>query len=266
MSAKEFEALFNNLNTVFIDLHSKIDVIINKYEDLEKQLKRHKKSTFKCRKCFKKFENLKELQKHKNEDCSCKGNFKCDVCDKSFKSESQLNLHIKKHGKFECEECDREYKIEGLLEKHVEVVHGSMKIFCHYLNNDRDCPFEDQCIFAHEDSPECKFGTECERMMCMFQHEERDISDNEEENENEDESDEEIGDEEIGDVKKDEKDLVKITDLEPSLKKVEEAMNKVNILLQTKKILLKCDICDFEAKNANGLTNHKRAKHNDNSK
>ena len=77
----------------------------------------------------------------------------------------------------------------------------------------------------------------------MFQHEERDISDNEDENENEDESDEEIGD-----VEKDEKDLVKITDLEPSLKKVEEAMNKVNILLQKQNFLLKCDICDFEAK------------------
>jgi hypothetical protein len=136
-----------------------------------------------------------------------------------------------------------------------------MKIFCHYINNDKDCPYDDQCIFSHEESPECKFGSECERIMCMFQHEERDVSDDEDDDASEDESVEENGDD-----TEDKSELIKITDLEPSLKKVEEAMTKVNILLQKQSSLLKCDLCEFEARNANGLTMHKKAKHTDNSK
>ena len=64
---------------------------------------------------------------------------------------------------------------------------------------------------------ECKFGKECERIMRMSQHDERDVSDDEE---REDESDEENYDE-----KRNEEDSMKSTDLAPSLKKVEEAMS-----------------------------------------
>ena len=90
-----------------------------------------------------------------------------------------------------------------------------MKIFCHYFNNNYECPYDDQCIFAHDESPVCKFGKECERLMCMFKHNgRRDVSDDEDEvDEN---SEDESGDENEGD----ENNLIKITDLEPSLKKV----------------------------------------------
>lgn len=30
---------------------------------------------------------------------------------------------------------------------------------------------EDQCIYAHEESPDSMFGKGCDRIMCMFQHE-----------------------------------------------------------------------------------------------
>ena len=43
--------------------------------------------------------------------------------------------------------------------------------------------------------------------------------------------------------------LDSITDLEPSLKKVEEAMTEVS------------EFCECEARNANGLIMHKKAKH-----
>ena len=65
MSAKDIDPLFSNLNTALIDLQCKKDDIISRYEDLERQLGRQKKSSFTCRKCAKKFGNLKELQKHK---------------------------------------------------------------------------------------------------------------------------------------------------------------------------------------------------------
>ena len=123
-----------------------------------------------------------------------------------------------------------EYNYEGLLEKHVEAVHGSMTIFCHYYNNEKECPFEDQCIFAHKDSPKCKFEDGCERMLCMFQHENKPENDDELEEENDDDA---------NDDKTDEENIITINDIEPSLKKVEAAMKKVNVLLQKQTSLLK---------------------------
>ena len=262
MSVKDFEPLFSALNTEFVGLTSKLDTLINKYEDLEKQLKKRTKFTFRCNKCNKKFENIKDLQNHRKEESSCETSFKCDECGKTFRNQNQLDLHEKRHEKFECEECEMEYNFESLLEKHNEAVHGSMKIFCHYFNNDKDCPFDDQCIFAHEESPACKYEKGCERIMCMFQHEKSeekddDDGDNSDDDDSEDDDDNEQNDEES---------LVKIRDLEPSIKKVEEAMKKVNVLLQKQTSALKCDDCEFEARNTNGLTMHKKAKHTDNTK
>ena len=57
MSIKNFEGMFNNLNNEFVDLKSKIDGLINKYADMEKQLEKQKKYKFNCRNCNKKFEN-----------------------------------------------------------------------------------------------------------------------------------------------------------------------------------------------------------------
>ena len=183
MSVIDIETVFLNLNTQFEDLKSKIDSLSHQYENLEKELKKQKKAFFKCYKCGKKFGSVKDLQKHKTEDIACQGNFECDECAKTFKSEKQLSIHSKRHEKFPCEECDCEFNYEGLLEKHAQAVHGSMTIFCHYFNNDKECPYDDQCIYAHDESPVCKFGKGCERLMCMFQHEDSDESDNEDENE-----------------------------------------------------------------------------------
>ena len=163
-------------------------------------------------------------------------------------------MHRKTHEKFECDECDCEYKFEGLLEKHVQAVHGSMKIFCNYYNNDKECTFEDQCIFAHEDSADCKFGKGCERMLCMFVHEEGDECDNDEaadESENESEH-----------TNDNEENVITIEDIEPCLKKVEDAMEKVRMALE--KQGLKCDQCEFKARNENGLNMRKKAKHTNN--
>ena len=96
MSAKDLEPLFNHLNTAFIDLQSKLNVIISKYEELERKLENQKKASFKCRVCAKKFENTMELQKHKNEEGACHSKFKCNECDKTFQNENQLSIHKKK--------------------------------------------------------------------------------------------------------------------------------------------------------------------------
>ena len=98
--------------------------------------------------------------------------------------------------------------------------------------------------------------------MCMFLHDERDVSDNEDEDDIEDEPDDKNDD--VNDTENSESEnIFNVEDLEPSLKKVEDAMNKVEQLILTSK--LKCDKCDFSAKNINGLNMHKKAKHTDNS-
>ena len=61
MSIKDIESSFQSLNTEFIDLKSKIDVIIKKYEDLEYELENQNKCQFKCSKCSKKFEKVTDL-------------------------------------------------------------------------------------------------------------------------------------------------------------------------------------------------------------
>ena len=103
--------------------------------------------------------------------------------------------------------------------------------------------------------------------MCMFQHEDCNDDDEGDEdvdqkNENSDEDDDESDD---GD-ENDDRNLVNVTDLEPSMRKVEDTMEKVHTLLQRQFSALRCDLCDFEARNANGLNMHKKAKHTDNIK
>jgi hypothetical protein len=44
MSVKDIETVFLSLNTMFEDLKGKIDGLSNKYEDLEKQLKKKRRS------------------------------------------------------------------------------------------------------------------------------------------------------------------------------------------------------------------------------
>ena len=87
-----------------------------------------------------------------------------------------------------------------------------------------------QCIFVHEDSTECKFTKGCERMLCMIQQEEKDEPD-EEDVESDDERDVDKND-------NDEENTITINVIEPSLKIVKEAMDKLNILLQNKLMLL----------------------------
>ena len=63
-------------------------------------------------------------------------------------------------------------RYEGLLDRHVDAVHCDPDyiIYCHYFNNDKECPFGDLCIYEHEDSVKCKFGKACERLRCMYKH------------------------------------------------------------------------------------------------
>ena len=57
-----------------------------------------------------------------------------------------------------------------ITDKHKKIAHGTSKIYCHFFNNNEECPFEENCIFLHEDSEQCKYGEQCDRMNCMYKH------------------------------------------------------------------------------------------------
>ena len=95
----------------------------------------------------------------------------------------------------------------------------------------------------HEELEVCMFGAECERRLCMFRHEGRN------------------GDEEESDDESDNDDTDDVEEMKPVLEKLEEAFEKLSVNLKKHFGPLRCDSCDFEAKNENGLTMHKRAKH-----
>ena len=259
MSIEEYQQTFENLNEEFNFLKEKINILINKYSELENKLENNFKARFKCRKCDETFENVRKFEKHKENSTTCDANpypYPCEMCGLEFTSEKQCSSHKEKHGNFKCDKCDKVFTFEGVLEKHISAAHGSMTIFCHYYNNNKLCPFKTECIFVHLVSKDCIFGNECERMFCMFRHDEHFQNDEEECEEENDEMDEhDESDEDI--------ETFKLSEIEPALAKVEVAMEKVNNLLNTTK--LKCDSCDFKAKNQNGLNMHKKAKHGDKS-
>ena len=261
MSFPEFESIFCNLSEEFKNLKVKIGNLMNKYSELEKQIETNSKAKFQCNKCNKNFENIDDFQKHKeSKTCDAKPYpYHCEKCDLLFTSEKQLTTHQDKHGNFECEKCEKIFTFEGVLEKHITAVHGEMKIYCHYYNNNQECPFQNECIFAHLSSKECVYGNECERFYCMFRHEKH-FQESEEDKEDKDDNDD--GDDEC-DEPFDDNNSVKLSEIEPVLLKVESAMERVSELLKCS--TLKCDKCDFTAKNKNGLNMHTKAKHTDKS-
>ena len=251
MLDKELEKEFLSLKTEFVGAMEKIDDLINKYSSLErkyeKNIKRSKKVNFKCHNCSDKFESLGDLKKHKTD--GCEGDFNCEECEKKFRDENQLEKHKLTHKKYECDECDKIFKHEGVLQKHTQAAHEDVTLYCHYFNNDKTCPYDEECIFVHEESELCMFGLGCERTLCMFRHEGK--------NEDDEESD---SDSDSNDTDDDDME-VDVEEIKPVLEKLEEAFEKLSVNLKKHFGPLRCDVCDFEARNENGLTMHKRAKH-----
>ena len=243
MSATDLEKEFSSLKSEFVDLKSKIDILLQKYVSLEKRYEksasRKNKACFKCKVCEEECENLKELKNHKKEHKSC---LPFLHCDKKFREEKQLTQHKKTHLEFECDECDKIFDFEVNLEKHKEAVHEDVTLYCHYFNNNKECPYDEQCIYLHEESEKCKFGKLCERNLCMYIH---DVEDDEDDSDSDADDDDEIS----------------VDTLQPQLEKLKEAVEKFDTLLKKEKNNLKCKQCEFEARNQNGMTMHVKAKH-----
>ena len=82
-----------------------------------------------------------------------------------------MNVHIKSHNNYQCNQCDKSFKYLGIMKKHIKITQENAKLYFHYFNNNIMCPFNEGCLFLHEDADICKYGKLCERMFCKYNHE-----------------------------------------------------------------------------------------------
>ena len=127
-------------------------------------------TNFKCIKCDKCFTKFKDFKKHKGEHKLENEIFKCGQCGRTFDEDWKMNAHMKTHNNYNCGQCEKSFKNVELLKKHSKITHENLKMYCHYYNNSKTCPFKEECLFLHVEAPICKYGKLCERMFCMFKH------------------------------------------------------------------------------------------------
>ena len=173
-TVKELDAELSQVKKNLEDMKDKFDSFVVKYETLERKyaecLSKKTNLTFKCSNCDLKFGNKNELHRHMKSEHSRKESFKCDDCEYMFDEKWKLNAHSKNHKTYPCEQCDKSFKQEDIKEKHIRIVHENVKLYCHYFNNEKECPHIEDCVFLHEESAECNYGDFCERDYCMFKH------------------------------------------------------------------------------------------------
>ena len=179
-TSKNLDSEYSNLKNLFVDMQEKFKALNDKHEELEKKYgvleKKYddviskKSNVFRCDECEETFTTLTNLGKHRKSHQPSIWSYPCDDCEKVFNEEWKLNAHAKKHTKYRCEICEKTFKYEDAKAKHNKIVHENMKLYCHYFNNGKNCPFAKECVFIHEVSDKCKYGKVCEREMCTFRH------------------------------------------------------------------------------------------------
>ena len=105
---------------------------------------------------------------------------KCDICETTFGKSSDLECHIKaKHEGYEdfnCELCNKKFVTLWRLTKHQQIHYDKSRKFCHYFNQDLNCPFDELgCKFLHMFSAQCKFGQFCTIKLCSYRHKRKNV-------------------------------------------------------------------------------------------
>ena len=52
----------------------------------------------------------------------------------------------------------------------MQITHENVRLYCHYFNNDKACPYKEECFFVHEDSVYCRYELSGEWNLGMFKH------------------------------------------------------------------------------------------------
>ena len=113
-----------------------------------------------CRKCEKKtFGNSSNMKEKETTHTM----LKCAYCEKEFNEEWKKQAHMQIHKKYPCNVCDKTFKYLDIMNKHVQIVHEKAKLYCHFFNNKKTCPYDKECVFLHENSKLCKYGSMCDR-------------------------------------------------------------------------------------------------------
>ena len=169
--AKEVVDLKKNndeLRQAFDTLSKKYDEVLSEYFV--------KDAGRKCEVCGENFSNARDIGNHMKKHRPV-GSIKCNKCERMFDEEWKMVAHLKTH--ILCNICGKSFKYQDILEKHIKIAHEDTKLYCHFYNNDKNCPLNLNCVFLHEDSSQCRYGKVCERTYCMFKHEEVDENDEE---------------------------------------------------------------------------------------
>ena len=88
-----------------------------------------------------------ELRKHKRTHSTEPESFRCDHCERFFDAEWKLKAHSDSHKQYSCETCNKTFKTIDVKMKHEKILHEGLKLFCHYFNNQKTCPFASECVF-----------------------------------------------------------------------------------------------------------------------
>ena len=99
----------------------------------------------------------------------------CPLCDKNFQYSHELENHMTIHSgekPFKCECCGKGFYLKWRLTKH-RTMHNEKKMTrdCHYFNNVKLCPFEENgCKFVHRLAGECTHKENCKDDKCQYSH------------------------------------------------------------------------------------------------
>ena len=145
---KDLDDEILQLSNLMNEVKQKLDEIYKKYDDLEEKVLNSVKDDVQV--CQRKFKKTRES---KDEDVP----FECDICKREFNEQWKLGAHVKTHSNVKCEWCEESFRYKDLMEKHVKIMHENVKWFCHFYNNDKECPQGLKCIFLHKDSEYCRY-------------------------------------------------------------------------------------------------------------
>ena len=220
-TVRDLESEFSEFKNLFKDLQVKFNLLSEKHEALEKK--------------------YDEVISKKYKD------YRCVRCDKVFSDERKLKIHCKTHVEtYSCEVCARNFKCADIMSKHQQIAHENLKLYCHYFNNLKNCPFQEECIFLHEVSKKCKFENGCDRQLCMFRHE--DV--------------EEVLEENVKNL--DQSELLNVDEEDATIDDTEFSNKTFNNPSQVDKGdgLFRCEFCDFASAMKDIIVNHKELLHN----
>ena len=150
MADKESRNLQINIIEGILKRVSDLKQTAKELEDFARQLKKKMNTTMEM-------DELKNhVEKDKNVKSSSKQNLlKCNLCDKRFQINSDLEKHIKtrheNYQSYNCRQCKKNFVTKWRLQKH-ERIHSNIKTRqCKYFKTQTKCPFDELgCKFRHE--------------------------------------------------------------------------------------------------------------------